>query len=190
MKKIFLFLMIAFLLFPFAIFSAGGSYQIEDSKCTANYAVKYTGMVPCGRCLEVASGGAAPAWYNNECGSGATVGPNGCGISIFPPAKKYIPCTMCHFFIILNDFSNFLMLTIIPPIMILVFSIGGIAFYMGGQSPQKAELAKKILTSATIGFVLIYGSWFIVNLVLTALGVADWTGLGNWFQITCKVIIK
>jgi hypothetical protein len=188
MKKIFALSIIAFLFFPFIIFSAEDSYQVTDIKCIPNdtYSVKFTGLVPCGRCLEVTAG-TAHAWASNECGSMTTVTPPNCGAAI---AKKFIPCTMCHFFIILNNFSNFLLFTIVPPIMVFIFSIGGISFYQGGQSPQKASFAKKIITSGIIGFVLIYGSWFIVNLVLASVGVADWTGLGSWFQITCQVVIK
>ena len=179
--------MIIFLFFPFIIFSAESNYQVTDSKCNKVFSVKYEGMVPCGRCLEVTAG-TAEAWSTNECGATVSVVPPAvCGAAI---AKKFIPCTMCHFFIMLNYFSNFIMFTIVPPIMVLIFSIGGVAFYQGGQSPQKSSFAKKILTSATIGFVLIYGSWFIINLILTAVGVADWTGLGSWFQIACDVVIK
>ena len=184
MKKFFLISFFFLLSFPL-IALADGTYSVQDNKCMANYTVEYDGLVPCGRCLDVV-GGNAYAWGQNECGS---VSPPDCsGASI---AKKFVPCTICHFFIILNDVANFIMLVIVPPIMVLIFTIAGIAFYQGGQSPQKISFAKKILTSATIGFALIYGSWLIINLILTSIGVSEWTGLGEgWFQASCQVIIK
>ena len=83
--------------------------------------------------------------------------------------------------------------------MVFIFTLGGFMFYFSGQNPQKAGLGKKILTSALIGFVIIYGSWMIINTVLTAVGVSEWTGLldnpatpeeEGWFRIKCDIKIK
>jgi hypothetical protein len=41
----------------------------------------------------------------------------------------------------------------------------------GQNNPQKAEQAKKTLTSALIGFVIVFTAYWIVKLVLTILGI-------------------
>ena len=188
MKKIYL-LSLFFLLLPLIILAIGGSYTVKDYHTPGMpviYSVYHSGMVPCGRCLEVNP--PANAWFDGECSQKDAFGePVLMGDSI---SVKFIPCTMCHFFAMLNGAINFILLKLIPPIAALIFVIGGIIFYQGGQNQQKAALAKKVLTSAVIGFALIYGSYLIINTLLTQLDVAEWTGLGNWFQITCDTIIR
>jgi len=85
---------------------------------------------------------------------------------------------------------NFILLIIIPPIAVLMFVAGGVALFQAGQNVEKARLAKNILTTAVIGLVIIYGSWLIINSILTAVGVAEWAGLDKWFEIPCEVTVK
>ena len=61
-------------------------------------------------------------------------------------------------------------------ILLFFFILGGIGMISSaGQSdPQKAEQAKKTITSALIGFVIVFTSYWIVKLVSSLLGI---TGL-------------
>ena len=43
----------------------------------------------------------------------------------------------------------------------------------GKNDPQKAEQAKKTLTSALIGFIIVFASYWIVKLVATIVGVPN-----------------
>jgi len=166
------------LFFPLASFA--GYYTIEYNN--APYGIEYNGIVPCGICTKVLTNPGLPVTVDDECGQqGLKAGQN-------PPQKtmiKYMPCQICHLFVMMNDILQFVLIKIIPPIATLVFIIIGIMFYMAGVSPEKSKQGKTILTSAVIGLALIYGSWLILNSVLTQMGVTQWTGLTNWFQITC-----
>lgn len=58
-------------------------------------------------------------------------------------------------------------------ILLFFFIMGGIGMIASaGQSdPQKAEQAKKTITSAVIGFVIVFTSYWIVKLISSLLGV-------------------
>lgn len=58
-------------------------------------------------------------------------------------------------------------------ILLFFFIMGGIGMISSaGQSdPQKAESAKKTLTSAVIGFVIVFASYWIVQLIGNLTGV-------------------
>lgn len=63
---------------------------------------------------------------------------------------------------------------VLAGIIILVFFImGGIGMIAGAGSgdSQKAEQAKKTVTSALIGFIIVFTSYWIVKLIGTIVGV-------------------
>lgn len=60
-------------------------------------------------------------------------------------------------------------------VLIFFFIIGGINLIgsAGKNDPQKAEQAKKTITSAVIGFVIVFASYWIVKLIGQLIGVND-----------------
>lgn len=60
-------------------------------------------------------------------------------------------------------------------ILLFFFILGGIGMISSaGQSdPQKAEQAKKTITSAVIGFVIVFTSYWIVKLIGSLLGIEN-----------------
>ena len=60
-------------------------------------------------------------------------------------------------------------------ILLFFFIMGGIGMIgSAGQSdPQKAEQAKKTITSAVIGFVIVFTSYWIVKLIGSLLGLQN-----------------
>jgi hypothetical protein len=60
-------------------------------------------------------------------------------------------------------------------ILLFFFIMGGIGMISSaGQSdPQKAEQAKKTITSAIIGFVIVFTSYWIVKLIGGFLGISN-----------------
>ena len=60
-------------------------------------------------------------------------------------------------------------------ILLFFFILGGIGMISsaGQDNPQKAEQAKKTITSAVIGFVIVFASYWIVKLIGQLLGVSD-----------------
>jgi hypothetical protein len=60
-------------------------------------------------------------------------------------------------------------------ILLFFFILGGIGMISsaGESDPQKAEQAKKTITSALIGFVIVFTSYWIVKLISSLLGVEN-----------------
>jgi hypothetical protein len=58
-------------------------------------------------------------------------------------------------------------------ILLFFFIMGGIGMIAsaGESDPQKAEQAKKTITSALIGFVIVFTSYWIVKLIGSLLGI-------------------
>ena len=58
-------------------------------------------------------------------------------------------------------------------ILLFFFILGGIGMISsaGANDPQKSEQAKKTITSAVIGFVIVLTAYLIVKLILTILGI-------------------
>ncbi len=62
----------------------------------------------------------------------------------------------------LVGFTNF-MLAIVGPILILMFVAGGILYVTSRGEEEQVNKAKKILTAAFIGTIIVYGSFAIVS---------------------------
>jgi hypothetical protein len=60
-------------------------------------------------------------------------------------------------------------------ILLFFFIMGGIGLIgsAGNDNPQKAEQSKKTITSAIIGFVIVFASYWIVKLVGDILGITN-----------------
>lgn len=60
-------------------------------------------------------------------------------------------------------------------VLIFFFILGGIGLIgsAGKNDPQKAEQSKKTITSAVIGFVIVFASYWIVKLIGQLIGVND-----------------
>lgn len=60
-------------------------------------------------------------------------------------------------------------------ILLFFFILGGIGLIgsAGQENPQKAEQSKKTLTSAVIGFVIVFAAYWIVKLIGQLIGMPD-----------------
>jgi len=60
-------------------------------------------------------------------------------------------------------------------ILLFFFILGGIGLMSsaGQDNPQKTEQSKKTITSAVIGFVIVFASYWIVKLIGQLLGISD-----------------
>jgi hypothetical protein len=114
-----------------------------------------------------------------------------------PPADALVPCggvtcpcTLCDFFDMISRIIDFALTRIVPLVVGLMIVIGGammISAYAGQSGPEMISRAKKLLGSLVIGVLVVYLAWIIVNLFLSSIGVAEWTGLQNWWTINCQV---
>ncbi len=80
-----------------------------------------------------------------------------------------------------NDFvylainaSQFI-LGIVGSLTLLMFVIGGFLFLISAGNPEKVTQAKKIITAAVVGLVIVFSSFVIIRFVLGTLGL-EWTG--------------
>jgi len=94
-------------------------------------------------------------------------------------------CQFCDIFKLLNNIMNYIIKCIVPIIAALMLVIGGFYLLIAGASPQLFSKAKSVITAAVIGLVIIFVAWIFLNTFLTYIGVAEWTGLGTWWQINC-----
>jgi hypothetical protein len=62
-------------------------------------------------------------------------------------------------------------LVLIVPIMAIVFAYAGFLYLTSGGNADKKKAAKKAMTSAVIGIIIILSAWLIVKTIVKALGV-------------------
>ena len=172
---LFLVIFLITLLFPLA--SLARSYTTLDGNI-----VEYEGLVPCGSCLSLNDPHSMTKTTALHCG----FDPADVGVLV---DVAYIPCELCHLFIMISEILKFVFLFIVFPIAILLLFVGGFMFLSYAENPQRVEQGKIIITSVVIGLVITLAAWLILNLFFMTIGAADWTGLRDgWFQITCPAI--
>ena len=66
-------------------------------------------------------------------------------------------------------------LGIVGSLTLLMFIYGGIVFLISAGSSEKIGEAKKILTAAVIGLLIVLSSFLIIKFVLLSMGIA-WNG--------------
>ncbi len=180
---------------PFFV-SASNYYPAQGADSSGKltnraFAVCYDGLVPCGKqvvyqeCL-----GADAAAKATKC---REIGETECAGGKL--STGILHCQICHFFQMINGALNYLFVSIIPYVVILMFVIAGIFFYLGGSMPKYKSQAKEVIKTTIIGLVLIYGSFLIVGVALTLLGVTDiepiksvWSN-NQIFRIDCLIKI-
>ncbi len=108
-----------------------------------------------------------------------------CEGPIVPCGSPENPCQFCHLFVLLNNLITFFFTCILPITATGLTAWGGLYMLTAGESAEKYDDAKKIITAVVIGLVIILAAWMLLNFFLTAIGVAEWTGLRTWWKITC-----
>ncbi len=64
---------------------------------------------------------------------------------------------------------------ILGSLTLLMFVYGGVMFLISAGSADKVGQAKKIITAAVVGLLIVFGSWLIINFVFKAMGL-NWQG--------------
>jgi hypothetical protein len=95
-------------------------------------------------------------------------------------------CSLCDLFVLLNNIFTYFFTFILPVTATGLIAWGGFTLLTAGESKTKFEQAKNIITAAVVGLVIILASWIFLNMFLSSIGVAEWTGLGNWWKIECR----
>lgn len=119
------------------------------------------------------------------------------------------PCTFCDIFKLINNIIIFFLVpspsvnngfAVVPLLATLFILIGGFYILIAGGSPVEVFQAtgakgspltlkqgKAILGTVVTGLLIVYIAWIVVSSILTSLGVAEWTGLLHWWDITCGI---
>lgn len=109
------------------------------------------------------------------CGTGSPTNPDGTINSYWRR------CELKDLFTLALNVYNFIVLKIATPLAGLLIVIGGVLIMISGGpggknpvtgvvSPNLYTTAKNMIKGAAIGIFLIFGSWLIINIVLTAIG--------------------
>jgi len=113
-----------------------------------------------------------------------------CPTGLVPCGTPDCPCKFCHFFVIFDRIIDFVLVYLVFPVATLLIIIGGIMFFLYAENPQQVEQAKSLLTATIVGLVVIFSSWLVVGLFLTAIGLSNFalslTGPDKWFIIDCQ----
>ena len=172
------------LLVPLAAEAVANVYKASNGE-----SVCYEGFVPCGLGKQIWRGGI----IDGECDKGNPI------VTTFRSGGRTttadgMSCQFCHIFIMINGIIRYVLVSIIPPLAILMIVVGGVMFYFGGGNPKLLDRGKQLIKGVFIGLALIYGAYMIVGAILAIVGVADWTGLGSWaaqgpFSIACPIVL-
>ncbi|MCH7828755.1 hypothetical protein IH982_02780 [Patescibacteria group bacterium] len=106
---------------------------------------------------------------------------------LVPCGEAGNPCKLCHLFQLVNNILNWVLFVIIPIIAPIFIVIGGIYLLIARGDPGMFSKGKSVLTATVIGLIIVYTAYVLLSTVLTSLGVANWTGLGSWWQIACPI---
>lgn len=84
-----------------------------------------------------------------------------CGTTYAPA-----PCTVCHFYKLIQNIINFLLLMSTSLVTLMAVYIGFLFLFSGG-SPQKITDAKGKLWLLVWGLVWVLASWLVLNTIIT-----------------------
>ena len=94
-------------------------------------------------------------------------------------------CEFCHIFVLANNIVVYIMTCLAPIISGVMLILGGFYFMIAGVDPGAMKKGRDIATAAIIGLIVIFVSWVLLNTFLSSMGIAEWTGLGTWWEFKC-----
>lgn len=85
--------------------------------------------------------------------------------------------------LISNLLPNLYLLAGIVLFFLLIFSGLQFIIYAGQDDPERTAKAKKAMTAAIIGFIFVFGSYWLIQIVevLTGVGIFAPRGFGSYF---------
>jgi len=95
-------------------------------------------------------------------------------------------CEFCHIFEIASNILNLILTCAAPIIASLMLIVGGIYFLISGNSSDLFTKGKTIITATVVGLLIIFIAYMSLNTLLASMGVAEWTGLQDGFEINCS----
>lgn len=104
-------------------------------------------------------------------------------------AQGIVPCSgtdcqACSIVALIQNVINFL-IGFSFSIASALFAWAGVLLFTGGDNPGKRDRAKKIFQSAIFGFIIVLGSYLIINTILHTILDPKQYRDGSWFKVTC-----
>lgn len=96
------------------------------------------------------------------------------------PGTDDLVCDVCDFFVMIKKIIDFMMIDIAPALALLLIVSGAVVMMTSGGSQQNYDKGKDIIFKTIIGLLIIFGSWFIINIVMSIS-----TGADTWYKIQC-----
>lgn len=78
-----------------------------------------------------------------------------------------INCTLCDFFSLAQNIFNFVAITLVPIMAVLLIFWGGYMFLISGGNPAGVTKAKSILKNTVIGIVVVYTAYLAASYLVT-----------------------
>lgn len=91
-------------------------------------------------------------------------------------------CGPCDIVKVISNIFRFAF-EIVGIVAVVVISIGGITYIRSGGNEETAGQAKKIITAAILGTLIVFAAWIIINTILNITGFN--VGGGNWWNPSC-----
>lgn len=79
-------------------------------------------------------------------------------------------CTIGKLFEMIGRVYNFIVWDIATPLATLALLVGGIMVLVSAGNPGLLAKGKEVLRWTTLGLVLVFCAWLIINFILTAIG--------------------
>lgn len=95
----------------------------------------------------------------------------------------YYECDVCGMVKLVDNIIDFISVNIAPYLALLMIVAGAVTMMMSGGSETVYKKGKEIITMALIGLLLVWGSWIIIDVIMSGLG----KGLtAPWYSIDCE----
>ncbi len=91
-------------------------------------------------------------------------------------------CRFIHIFALINNILVYVITCLAPIIVGIMVILGGGYVMIAGVDPAKMKKGTDMITAAIVGLIIIFVAWVLLNTFLTSMGVAEWTGLEDWWQ--------
>lgn len=112
--------------------------------------------------------------------NGGTKGLVPCGVAVDSSGKPTCPCQLGHFFVMAAGIYGFIVKYIATTLAVLMITVGAVFMLISAGNPNLAGTGRKMVYSAIIGLILVFGSWLIIDALLKVLG---YNNASSWFQL-------
>lgn len=104
------------------------------------------------------------------------------------PGQADPTCEVCDFFTLIDNIIDFISITIAPPLALLLIVGGAATMMMSGGSETVYKKGREIITAALIGLFIIWGSWLIIDVIMSAtlVGTSGSPWSNPWNTIECQ----